>query len=442
MHVLLAPLGSAGDAHPFVGLGAALRQRGHRVTLFGDRQFESLVQQAGIEFVALEKQQLARVPLDSIGARVVRRVVESTLWLLFRRLRKLARASVVLPYVRPLHEAIARHHVPGQTVVVASSLALGARIAQDRLGVPVVTVHLSPCQFRSVQRPAVLPPLVLPRWLPASAKRLAYRLLDALVLDRLLGDPLNGLRGELGLPPVRRVFDAWRHSPARTIGLFPEWFGMPQPDWPAQARLTGFPLFDGSKAETLPADVQEFLDAGEPPIIFTPSTSIRTVRSFFVESVKASQLLGRRAILLTRFPEQVPSRLPATVRHFAYVPFSQLLARAVALVHFGGIGSAAQALAAGIPQLIVPFKNDQFDNAARLQELAVARVLSFGAYRAPAVAQALQSLLESAHVADRCREFAARLQGYDALEPTCRLIEEVHQSHAQQVANLPARWAG
>ena len=57
---------------------------------------------------------------------------------------------------------------------------------------------------------------------------------------------LNEWRRELGLPPVTRVFRDWIHSPQRVIGLFPDWFGVPQSDWPASLRLTGFPLFDDS----------------------------------------------------------------------------------------------------------------------------------------------------------------------------------------------------
>ena len=32
-HFLLVPVGSHGDVHPFVGIGRALRERGHRVTM-------------------------------------------------------------------------------------------------------------------------------------------------------------------------------------------------------------------------------------------------------------------------------------------------------------------------------------------------------------------------------------------------------------------------
>jgi UDP:flavonoid glycosyltransferase YjiC (YdhE family) len=65
--------------------------------------------------------------------------------------------------------------------------------------------------------------------------------------------------------------------------------------------------------------------------------------------------------------------LATDVFAFAYAPFSQLFSRVEAVVHHGGIGTAAQALRAGRPQLAVPYGFDQFDNAERLVRLRVAR---------------------------------------------------------------------
>ena len=44
---------------------------------------------------------------------------------------------------------------------------------------------------------------------------------------------------------------------------------------------------------------------------------------------------------LTRFAEQIPKELPNGVKHFSYIPFSQLLPRAAALVVMAGSGRPA-----------------------------------------------------------------------------------------------------
>jgi rhamnosyltransferase subunit B len=315
--------------------------------------------------------------------------------------------------------------------VVASSLALAAPVAQEKLGAPLVTVHLQPTAFRSAyETPPLLPWGFSHRRLRLPWKRFLDRLIDALLLDPIFAREINALRGELGLAPVRRALFQWWHSPQRVLGLFPEWFAPPQPDWPPQARLTGFPLYDDAQQE-IPGDAADFLDGGTPPIVFTPGSAMRHAKVFFAESVAACALLGRRGLLLTRFREQVPDNLPATIRHFDYLALSRVLPRAAALVSHGGIGTVAQALAAGVPQLVMPMAFDQLPNADRLEGLGVARSLSPKAYRSPAVARTLGDLLNSPEVAKQCKAIAGRFQGGNPLEEACLAVEELARETAR-----------
>ncbi len=48
---LITALGSYGDVHPMVGLGAALVARGHRVKIITNPYFEDVVTSAGLELV-------------------------------------------------------------------------------------------------------------------------------------------------------------------------------------------------------------------------------------------------------------------------------------------------------------------------------------------------------------------------------------------------------
>lgn len=416
MRFILVPLGSAGDVHPLVGLGLALRARGHALTLITSGYFAPLARRLELDFV----------PLDS-GAEFLALTENPDIWSPYRGFVTIARA--MLPMIRKVYEAVRERYVPGATVVVAATLGLGARLAQEKLGVPLATIHLQPCMFRSVHQAPVMPLMFMPDWAPQWWKRLSFWCADSLVIDRVIGTDLNRFRAELGLPPVRRPFKDWLHSPERAIGLFPDWFAPPQPDWPAQARCTGFPLYDERGATELPEEARAFLEQGTPPIVFTPGSAMRFGQRFFEEAVSACQLLGRRGLLLTRFSEQLPARLPVGVRHFDYLPLSQVLPRAAALVHHGGIGTASQGLAAGIPQLVMPMSHDQPDNAARLQHLGVARTLKPGCFRAPAVTRALEQLLGSPKTTSCCQEIARRIRQSDPLADTCRLIEELLLLH-------------
>ena len=121
----------------------------------------------------------------------------------------------------------------------------------------------------------------------------------------------------------------------------------------------------------------------------------------------------------------MPCSLPASVRHFPYAPFSQLLPRAAALVHHGGIGTLSQGFAAGIPQLVMPMSFDQPDNAARLTRLGAGLALSPKRFRAANVAATLSRLLGSSDIAARCRELAARIAQERSIDPACDMIERL-----------------
>ena len=414
-HFLLVTLGSHGDVHPFVGLGRRLIQRGHRVTLATNEHFRPLAESTGLDFEPVGEEAdflaLAKHPdlwHPTRGALVV--------------------AGAVASAMGPVYDAVVRR-LDARTVVVGSTLALAARVARDELHFPMATVHLAPIVFRSIHAPPRMPgvPAIAGR-LPSFMLTRFYEGADKYVIDPALAPAVNAFRAERGLPPVERIMQAWWNAPDLTIGLWPAWFAPPQPDWPAQARLTGFPLYDESDVSPLPEELERFLDAGDAPAAFTPGSAMQHGQQFFAAAVAACERLGRRGLLLTRHDGQVPDVLPPTVLHVRYAPFSRLLPRCCAISHHGGIGTTSQALAAGVPQLVMPMAHDQFDNAARARKLGVATTLSPRRYRPRAVAGKLARLLGSARVADRCKATAARLVGSGAVDETCGLLESLSPS--------------
>jgi UDP:flavonoid glycosyltransferase YjiC (YdhE family) len=177
-------------------------------------------------------------------------------------------------------------------------------------------------------------------------------------------------------------------------------------------------------------DLCDFLAAGTPPIAFSPGSANREAEQFFEAAVDACQRLGRRGVLLTKYDHQLPERLPESVRHFGFVPLSRLLPHTAALVHHGGIGTCAQGLAAGVPQLVRPMSYDQFDNSRRLVRLGVAEEISVRQFLSPVIATALQRLLDSPTVAANRRALASRCDGPAARAAACDALEQLVQSRA------------
>jgi rhamnosyltransferase subunit B len=409
--ILLCTIGSAGDVHPFIAIGQELRKRGHRVVLCTSKYFESHARNAGLEFIGLGTAE------DYLSI-----IEDPKLWEPETGFKVFAE-RVILQILGPTYDAI-KTFDPARSILVAQGQMFGAHIAHEKLNFPFVTVQLQPAAFRSVYE---FP--LLPAWMPRPLKRILINASDHFVIDHLLAPEINRFRREQSLPPVKHIFGDWMHSPLATIGLFPDWFAAPQPDWPSQTHLTGFIFHDKRAAdEQLSQDVLDFLAAGDPPIVFTPGAAMKHGAQFFEASIQACQMLGRRGILLTQYKDQLPSTLPEDIRHFDYLPFSLVLPRAAALVHHGGIGTIAPALAAGIPQVIRPMTHDQPDNALRLQLLGTGVSISPKDYTAQTVAEKLNRLLSSADVLARRKEYAQRIDPQKSLQETCDLLENLSHS--------------
>ncbi len=410
MKILVFPFGSSGDVHPLIGLSIALQHRGHDVEFHCCEYFQDVVEKSKVPYFELGKAddflKLAQHP---------------DLWNSVRAFAFLFRNGIDLIMRRQV-EIIQEHAARGPTLVIASCLGFGARIACERLEIPLITVHLQPAVIYSeIDMPKLMGPLSSPR-IPRLIRRAIFRLGESFGIDRPACPSVNQLRRELGLKPVRRLA-RWWNSPDGVLCLFPEWYASRQDDWPVKSVTTQFPLWDESAISGLDPELERFLSVGDSPIVFTPGTGNCQAAPFFQEAVGACQLLKRRGIFLTRFPEQLPRDLPETIHHSLYAPFSLLLPRCSAIVHHGGIGTVSQALRAGVPQVIMSMAHDQPDNAKRVKRLGVGDELRPKRFRADRLALKLRSLIDSKSVQSNCHAVANRFNGVEAFAEACNMIE-------------------
>jgi rhamnosyltransferase subunit B len=300
-----------------------------------------------------------------------------------------------------------------EAVLLACNFCLGARLAAEAVGLTkMATLHVSPYSIHNID--------------------------DGVMFERMLSTviapPLNDLRAEAGLAPLAEGVRQWWESPRCVIGMFPEWLSPVRSGWPAQTRLVGFPFYDQHDQHATESALEEFLASGDPPIAFTPGTGMWHGESFFRESAEACRRLGRRGILLTRHLAHVPSLLPPGVIHVPYAPFGQLFPRCCAVVHHVGMGTLAQALAAGVPQVLMPMSHDQPVNAGCAATLGVGTIVPPDRYTAETVAEALSALLTTPLVAMRCRNVVEAFRYNRGAEAVCDIAEEL----AQDMPSSPA----
>jgi UDP:flavonoid glycosyltransferase YjiC (YdhE family) len=238
--------------------------------------------------------------------------------------------------------------------------------------------------------------------------------------------PYQALRKELGLPDVGNPVFEGQWSPYLNLGLFSKHFAPPQKDWPAKALLTGFCFYDHDEAGSITPELSSFLDTGPPPVVFTlGSSAVRIAGKFFVEALGAIQGLGCRALLLVGqdMGNVLPTDLPPTIHVGGYVPYSELFPHVRAIVHQGGIGTMAQALRASHPMLVVPWAQDQPDNADHARRLGLARVVSAQKFTAVRAFHELFPLLHDPLYATRAAEVGQRIAAEDGAATAAQALE-------------------
>jgi rhamnosyltransferase subunit B len=255
-------------------------------------------------------------------------------------------------------------------------------------------------------------------------------------VTREWSDPIYDLREELGLPPGDDpIFDA-KFSNDLVLALFSAAIGEPQPDWPASTRTTGFLFYDGDAGKMdLAPELEAFLQAGPPPLVFTlGSAAVLDAGDFYEQSALAAEQVGERAVLLVgNDPRNLPAhRVPDSICIAEYAPYSRLFPRASLIIHQGGVGTTAQALRAGKPMLVMPYSHDQPDNARRVRRLGVAKVIQRRRYRGDAVASLIGEMLAEPKYRERAAAIGAQVCAENGLREAGDALEQLAQRGAQR----------
>jgi rhamnosyltransferase subunit B len=417
MDVVLVTIGSAGDLFPFLRIGCVLRGLGHRVSFVAPWLHQPYVEQAGLPFHGLD---IDEAVLD-----------DPDLWHAIRGFGVVWRAT--RPAMAQVRGLVGPLLQGPRSLLIVHPLALpeADMLRAARPGVTLVAGILAPQNLPTVHDPLMAGPHRAPRWLPHGVRRLMWRALGKFVLDPVALPGINAARREQGLPPVPGLLPHLASVPDLSLLLFPAWFAPPQPDWPRPMLEAGFALYDPNPAAALSGALQAFLQVGPAPLVFTHGTGNRQASAYFAAARDATLALGQRAIFLTPHAGQVPDDLPPGILWQDYVPLRALLPHAAALMHHGGIGTTAEALRAGTPQLIIPMAHDQFDNAERVKAMGVGARLDAKRVNASRLAAALAALLADPGVPARASQVAGTFDGGAQFDAACASLLAIAQPQGQ-----------
>jgi rhamnosyltransferase subunit B len=400
-------------------MAAALewQSRGHVAVIATSEHYRSAIEREGITFAPVRPD----LPQRSEQGKLMSQVMDP------RRGPEFLLRRLILPAIRKSHADLLEACV-GADLIVGHPLTFTVPLVASHLKIPWVYVVLSPMTFLSTYD--------LPQWTPSSrfkSLRLPGRPFYSLLRESLKWliwrwfDEIRELSRDVGTYPIMRdPLGADQYSPFLNVALFSSVLSSPQPDWPQNTIVAGFPFYDRPSDEAgIDSALDNFLNSGSPPIVFTlGSAAVMTAGNFYTESAKAAERLGRRAVLLIGRGARnfLPADLPETIYVSEYASYSELFPRAAAIVHHGGIGTTAQVMRAGKPMLIVPFAFDQPDNGRHAVRLRIGRVIGRSHYSIDTAVRELGQLLGNGY-AERSQTIGRLIRMENGAKALCDALE-------------------
>lgn len=406
-------LGSYGDVIPPLSIAKELVARSHQVLFCTNEYFSDLVQSHGLEFRAIPESGDYETLIKSVN---VHRHIS---------LMKALRDHLGSGPVAGMFQLLADLEPDENDILVSYFGNLGLSIFCENRGLSFVSLLYSPSPLRSLLSPARYRKRnLLPR-LPLFARKLIYQTFDTTLDFFLKGDVLQAcdqssliLKGKLS---------THLHSKSKVLALFPsEFIGKVPEDWPGSVTVCGFPFLGRVGSGEMSEELESFLaDGNSPVVLFTPGTPNSRSKDFFSRARIACESLGIRGIFCTVHEEQLPPKTPGFY-YAKYLSFASVLPRVSGIVHHGGIGTSANSLRAGIPQLIVPWGVDQWDNSQHLQRLGVGVELP----RSQNLQKSLEALLSKETVL-RAEELASREGWYGGAAQAASQLEALSNEGSQ-----------
>ena len=422
MRIVLSNIGTLGDSNPLIAIALELKRRGHTPVMALPAVYESRIRPLGLEFHAVRPD---IDPNNTILVEMIYDIKNGT----ERGLR-----DFLFPSLRQTYDDLldAATKPARADLLLLGELNYAGPIVAEVTGIPWASYVLAPLSFFSAFDPPVLPPYPrlarADRFVPGFG-RVIKRV--ARFVSRKWPEPIYQLRSELGLPRgANPLFDA-KHSPSLVLALFSRVLGVEQKDWPANTLITGFCYYDADAGnQALPPNLEKFISAGEPPVVFTlGSAAVLAAGNFYEVSARAAIKLGIRAVLLIGSDprNQLKTKMPESICVAEYAPYSGLFNSASMVVHQGGVGTTAQCLRAGKPMLIMPFSHDQPDNARRMLRLKVGRIIARSNYTPFRIARRIQKMLAMPLLAKRAESVGRQLAKEDGVRTACDALEELYR---------------
>lgn len=407
--VVIYALGTGGDIDPMAAMGIELTRRGHSVSFLSNDYFQPRIEAAGLKFVSVGTLEQYHQG-NSVTAWESRNHTDNF-------------EFYHAPAFEPAFDYV-KNLAGNQVLILALGEENGAAAAAEKFGLPLVKVLLSPNIIFSAYSPPAPMKWAIPKSIPRFIVRFLLRRNRKTrfkVFCRMEHTQAYlATRKRLGCPLAFQT----ESNAVLQIGFFPEWFGMPAKDWPKNLKLVGFPLQNRASPSSRTA-FDRVLEQLGAPLIFTSGTGVKDTQALFGEGRKICEQLQLPGVFVGGANGAELLQGSSLCSHLDYIDFEYALPKSLAIIHHGGMGTTAQAIKAGIPQLIRPIKYDQPDNADRIYKLGLGTYVMPERFTAEEVTPMLANMLQKAKNSKALRYYSEDVKNSAAIVAACDLIEGV-----------------
>ncbi len=361
MKITILAVGTRGDVQPYIALGLGLRSAGHEIRIAAASNFEQFVRSYGLEYTRLEGNFRELMAANTMQQFMARR----------NPIQVYREMTLMLRHILECFAADSWQACQGADAVIFSTIAVTGYHVAEKLGLPSCWAPLQPIS-RTRAFPSVISPI-------SDHRYGTLNWLTHLVEEQLTWQPSRNFVNQW-----RKDFLELRPYPFTGPNAllekqhYPIIYGyspavLPKPaDWGDWIHVAGYWFLDHPADWQPPADLVDFIHAGQPPIyIGFGSMNNREATDMTRVVVEAVTLAKVRAVLATGWGSLAEVNLPDTIYQVDAVPHDWLFPQMAAAVHHGGAGTTAAALRAGIPSVTVPHFMDQPFWGRRVFDLGV-----------------------------------------------------------------------
>jgi vancomycin aglycone glucosyltransferase len=391
MKIACVILGSRGDVQPMIALATALIKKGHEATIYAPPEHEELAIQNNCHFVAFGpdvRKSVKEKPEGIKGGLAIRIPIS-----VFKKL--------ITDQINNLPGVIKE-----ADLILAAGIVIGVPTAADILKIPYRLVAFYPIILGSTKDDPF-------------KDRMMFGF-GRFVMNLLLKGLVNKNRTKHGLAPIKDIWTSWMGENViitcdRELNAARDGVAFP-------FTQTGFLLLPSNK--DLPADTEDFLNSGRPPVYIGFGSNPIVNAGKFIQIFERVRDVTNQRLIISKGWADFPEKNASDILYVDEMPFELLFPRVAAVIYHGGTGTMAAVARAGVPQAAFPFMGDQFENRKQIVRLGLGpETCDFKKISVEAISSAITECISNSKYRKNAEEISARLQNSNGIELTVQLIE-------------------